>query len=283
MFGNKQVAIVNVEANTRFSLRSPIFRDRRFELMPIPTGRLAGKNGYERWIDKIESWPTYEDLRSYYDKREHLKKYLPSNNRVKWLKQRMHNDPQLDPTSGCLNYGDYYYPKGKEKYTRAANLWKLGSDDFILFLAHLWDWVDSDFEGDGRFYLIGLIEIKEYMNLDRPDERRLKCCKENPHVLEWLNRKVDPPAASLMDFANHRVFMGTENSHRFEKAVPFDWKIAVRVLRDSKGRKLARNGGTELSRIGSYTRAVRLIEGEDADERKKILWKHIRKNSGKLA
>jgi hypothetical protein len=134
MIIDQQVAIVNVGANCKHYIKSPIFGDRRFEFIPVPAGKLSDK--HEAMIDRIKDWPRYDSLNSFYNRRQKLAKYLPERTRDKWLSQPMHNDPLFSSTNDHNTYGDYYE---HEDYPKAAKLWELNIRDYILFLAHLWD------------------------------------------------------------------------------------------------------------------------------------------------
>lgn len=286
MLTGHQVAIANVGANTKHykkygKIRSPLREGRKFEFIPIPTGKLAGKD--ETYFDAITDWPKYKDLRSFYDKNENLSKYLPAHTRDKWLNQPMHNDPQFIPACDLSMYGDWHDPDNPKINPRPANLWKLDKGDYIFFLAHLWPWTaDGGYGEPGGFYIIGFLEIRKVIRFDQPEkelEKSLEPYRENPHALAWLKLHRDRKACADLDFKNNRIFLGTTSSKRFPKAIPFDWKIAVQVLRDSNGNKLELKGKSHNARIGSYTRAVRLLKGSRAEERKKILWKYVEENA----
>lgn len=135
--------------------------------------------------------------------------------------------------------------------------------------------------------MIGFVEIERIIRFDNLDgkelQRTLEPYKQNAHALAWFKLHSIPKWSKMWDFENHRIFVGTGNSRRFERAVPFDWKIAAKILRRPRRygyKKLKRNGGTALSRIGSYTRTVRLIEGPRAKERKRILREHLKALAG---
>lgn len=271
MSQKNQVAVINVGANTRHykgygKIKSPIFDDGRFEFIPIPTGKLVRG---EESIEKIEDWPRYEELRSFYDKRENLVKFLPSRN---WSNLRMHNDPEF-----CtFTYGDYL---GNPRASKLQHLKKRGH---LFFLAHLWKWKNNNFSDDrGDFFLIGFLEIDDWVDLDKPDGKKLERYERNLHALACHKFHPNSKDFQKMDFKKHRIFRGTENSERFQKAVPFNREIADEVLRDADGRRLKWRGGTELARIGSYTRTVKFIEGPDSSKRIQSLWEHVRKYAGK--
>lgn len=271
MSQKNQVAIINVGANTRHykgfgKIKSPIFYDGTFEFIPVPTGKLVKG---EEHIEKIKDWPRYKELKSFYGK-ESLAKFLPSR---RWLDLRMHNDPQFDiPT-----YGDYL------GNPRASKLRNLKKGDYLFFLAHLWRWIsDGIYDERGDFFLIGFFEISDWIELDNPNEKELTHYRKNPHVLAWYKLRSDSKASQKMDFRNHRIFKGTRNSKRFQKAVPFNREIADKVLRDVQGRKLKWHGRTALSTIGSYTRTVKFVKGPNDDEsdalkRIQILWEYVKR------
>lgn len=275
MSQKNQVAIINVGANTRHykgygKIKSPIFDDGTFEFIPVPTGKLVKG---EEPIEKIEDWPRYKVLKSFYDKRDSLTKFLPSS---KWLNLRMHNDPEF-----CtFTYGDYL------SNPRSSKLRNLKKGDYLFFLAHLWKWMGEYlYDERGGFFLIGFFEIKDWIDLDRPNEKELKQYRKNPHASAWYKLHSNSKYSQKMDFKNHRIFRGTKNSKRFQKAVPFNREIVDKALRDTQGRKLKWRGRTELSAIGSYTRTVKFVKGPDDDEhdalkRIKILWKHVKRYAG---
>jgi hypothetical protein len=286
MLTGHQVAIANVGANTKHyekygKIRSPLLERRKFELVPIPTGELVGKD--EVYFDTINDWPKYKDLTSFYDKNENLSKYLPAHTRDKWLDQPVHNDPQFRPACDHNMYGDWYDPDSPKTNPRPTNLWRLDKGDYIFFLAHLWPWTtDGGFEEPGGFYIIGFLEIEKVIHFDHPEKELkdlLEPYRENPHALAWFKLHRDRKACADLDFKNNRIFLGNISSKRFPKAIPFDWNIAVQVLRDSNDNILELKGKSPIARIGSYTRTVRLLKGFRAEERKKILWKYAEENA----
>ena len=53
---------------------------------------------------------------------------------------------------------------------------------------------------------------------------------------------------------------GSDQSRRFERAVPIDREICAQVFRDANGKAWTwDNGQSELARISSYTRACRRV------------------------
>ncbi|MBN1677884.1 MAG: hypothetical protein JW880_05030 [Candidatus Thermoplasmatota archaeon] len=224
-----QAAIINVGANlSHGALRSPLFGDRTFEFVPISEGYVDGLPRYSSFR-RLSTRPP-ED-------------FIPQN----YLDQAMHNDPEFE----TFTYGDI-----PENNSRAANLRKLAGGDSLFFLARLVEWNENKGWGSAGFYLIGKLVVDKVVKksdiVANPD--LAATVRMNAHVLRWkLNPYLEPH--------NFWVFVGSSESSRFIHAVPFNGELMSQVLLAADGSRLKkRKGMTDISFVGSNTRACRLIK-----------------------
>ncbi len=229
-----RIFLANVGANRSHPVRSPIFPDGTFELLPIP----------EAEEFQAAPVPRYCDLRCF-NRDARLSEYLA----LRYVGVHTHRDPDFEE----FTYGDlcHYAP-------RAAGLKKIRPGDLLFFLARLVPFREARFDDEkAGFFLVGVLEVEEvFADVRRPPSGRVrKRIGRNAHVLRGL---VDPSR-----FDGFWVFAGTKNSLRFRRAVPVNRDLAEKVFRDSKGRPWdwAGNGGgrSELQVIGSYTRSCRMV------------------------
>ena len=152
-----------------------------------------------------------------------------------WQHRAMHLDPDLD--SDPPTYGDNCRRAG-----RAFSLRRARAHDLIVFLARL-----HAAERVG-FYLVGCLEIEDVVQ-DATSDPGPGWWDANAHVRR---------ARATRAWDSFWVFKGSDESRRFTRAVPFGRQQATLVFGDNWRWPAHR---TELQTIGSYTRAVRRIEG----------------------
>ena len=153
-----------------------------------------------------------------------------------WRARPVHLDPDL--MFSTPTYGDNCRRAG-----RAFSLRHATPGDAIYFLARLQPATEP-----AGFYLVGSLEIAEILS-DVTAEPGPGWWDGNAHV-----RRAR--ATGIWD--SFWVFKGTTSSRLFERAVPF----LREDLETLFGSVIWRSGRSELQTIGSYTRAVRRIEGQ---------------------
>lgn len=151
-----------------------------------------------------------------------------------WRGRAVHFDP--DFTSTPATYGDNCRNAG-----RAFSLRRAQPDDVIVFLARL-------VNHQPGFYLVGALEIEEVLT-DVTGEPGPGWWDANAHV-----RRAR--ATAIWD--GFWVFKGSNRSRLFTRARPFRRAELTTLFGDGLDWPSHR---TELQTIGSYTRAVRRIEG----------------------
>ena len=152
-----------------------------------------------------------------------------------WLHRAAHLDPDLDSTSPT--YGDNCRTAG-----RAYSLRRAESGDLIAFLARLHGACAS-------FHLVGCLVVDDVL-ADVVSDPGKGWWDGNAHV-----RRGRAHGA----WNSFWVFKGAPGTRTFDRARPFKREEAAHVFGDTW---LWRSGRTELQTIGSYTRAVRRVEGE---------------------
>lgn len=225
------IYLVNVGANSSHrDLRSPIFPNKRFELVPIPEDKISDRNSIT--TDLI---PRYLDLFK-------NKTFIPNS----WLYRIAHYDPEFR----TYTYGDY--PK---KSPRVFLMRHIQEGDLLFFLSRLTNWEKGNFTIDSAFYLVGFFQIcavVKDVNLT-PRKEIFDLIKANAHV------KRAAISGNLYD--GFWVFKGSEKSKIFDIAVPFDKDIIDKVMRDASGRNwIWKDSKTANQTIGSYTRSCRCIK-----------------------
>jgi len=242
MWENRQICIINVGMNTSSTSTimkegklPPVFNDLTFIFMPI--------------IDRYGPRSiTYEDL--------------GLGVWVKNPKTAAHYDPEFE----TFTYGDY--PDSKdERRPRAANIFNyLHKGDLLFFFANFQkhdgqNYIKEIVNGIKKdaigFYFIGFFELAA-----DPGTYHVSEVRNNP---EFMNN-----AHCRRELDSAYIIKGTQNSMKFNKAVPFDKQLASKILLTSKHQPLPfgkqnKTGRilTDLSVINSATRASRLIEGAD--------------------
>jgi len=151
-----------------------------------------------------------------------------------WRDQAVHLDP--DFTSTPATYGDNCRRAG-----RAFSLRRAQSGDVIVFVARLVN------EKPG-FHLVGSLEIEDVVT-DVANDPGEGWWDRNAHVRR---------ARATGSWDCFWVFKGSPASKLFKRAAPFARKELTTVFGDGLRWPGHR---TELQTIGSYTRAVRRIDG----------------------
>jgi hypothetical protein len=154
-----------------------------------------------------------------------------------WAARGAHLDPDL--TSPTPTYGDNCRTAG-----RAFSLRRAQRGDLIAFVARL-----QTQDGVAGFHLVGCLEVDEILE-DVTDDPGPGWWDANAHVRRARAHKT---------WNSFWVFRGATGSRLFETALPFKRPQAARLFGDGW---LWRTNRTELQTIGSYTRAVRRVEGD---------------------
>lgn len=152
-----------------------------------------------------------------------------------WHDRAVHLDP--DFTSTPATYGDNCGRAG-----RAFSLRRARRGDVIFFLARLVNHRPG-------FYLVGSLEVEDVLAAVTADPGR-GWWDSNAHVRR---------ARATKAWDGFWVFRGGASSGLFQAAVPFRRAELAALFGESLRWPPHR---TELQTIGSYTRAVRRIEGE---------------------
>ncbi len=134
--------VANVGANMADAgsrgLRSPVFPDGTFELVPIKeAASFAGADGI----------PRYNELPSWTHRYSDLGEVLPARIRG----YRAHADPEFD----TFTYGDVTSP-------RASALRRIAQGDSLWFLARLWGHDGGRWTGRSGFYFVGQLSGEQY-------------------------------------------------------------------------------------------------------------------------
>lgn len=153
-----------------------------------------------------------------------------------WSDRAVHLDPDL--ASGVATYGDNCRRAG-----RAFSLRRAQAGDLILFLARL-----QAAGGPAGFHLVGCLEIDD----------AIQDVTRDPGPGWWDRNAHIRRARATGSWDAFWVFRGGPPSRLFERAIPFRRRETDRLF-DKTSRWPSHR--TELQTIGSYTRAVRRIEG----------------------
>ncbi len=154
-----------------------------------------------------------------------------------WATRAAHLDPDL--TAATPTYGDNCRTAG-----RAFSLRRAEPGDLIAFVARL-----KDRAGASTFQLVGCLEIDEVL----PD------VTHDPGRGWWDGNAHVRRARAHGEWNSFWVFRGANATRVFDRAVPFARDQAAEVFGHGW---TWRAGRTELQTIGSYTRAVRRVEGQ---------------------
>lgn len=251
----RRIFLANVGANASHRFRSPIYPDGTFELITIPEDLdLPGRHAVR-----------YKDIRSFYHPEESLRHLVPR----KFWDWPTHYDPEFE----TLTYGD-----NCETTARAVSLKKVEPGDFLFFIARLNHWNDNGPTDTFGFYLVGYLEIDSILKdvKSRPSKDVMDRYQANAHVIRGLS---DP---TLWD--RFWVFAGTQNSKRFQKAVPVTREFADEVFTRADGSPWEWEGKrSELQVIGSYTRTCRCVIDPThplGEERETRFWQWVESHRG---
>lgn len=248
-----RIFLVNVGANASHPVRSPIFDDGTFELLPIPEER-------DRWAPTI---PAYARIPCWNDPSESLGLYVSDRHRGVLV----HDDPEFH----TLTYGD-----NPNRSPRAGGLRGCGPGDYLFFLARLTPHDGSRFHSAPGFFLVGFFQVDDVLRdvTTYPHGKSFATFGANAHI-----RRATYHRDALDAFW---VWHGDpRRSLRLPFAVPVTREICDLSLRDAKGRPWNWGPGrSELQWIGSYTRSARrVIDGRDSDSddysRALTWWNHV--------
>ena len=153
-----------------------------------------------------------------------------------WRDKAVHLDPDFASTPAT--YGDNCRRAG-----RAFSLRRARPRDLIVFLARL-----HAENGAPGFHLVGSLEVEDVLQ-DVVHDPGPGWWDANAHV-----RRAR--ATNVWD--SFWIFKGTAASRRLNRAYQFGRKEAANVFGDGW---LWRDNRSELQTIGSYTRAVRRVDG----------------------
>jgi putative DNA base modification enzyme with NMAD domain len=154
-----------------------------------------------------------------------------------WAARAAHLDPDL--TSATPTYGDNCRTAG-----RAFSLRRAQHGDLIAFVARL-----NDPAGAATFQLVGCLDVEDVL----PDVAR------DPGPGWWDGNAHVRRGRAHGEWNSFWVFLGGGATRVFPRAVPFARAEAAQLFGDGW---LWRGNRTELQTIGSYTRAVRRVEGQ---------------------
>jgi Nucleotide modification associated domain 3 len=166
----------------------------------------------------------------------HLEVHAPGS----WRRRAIHLDPDL--TSTTPTYGDNCRRAG-----RAFSLRRAERGDLIVFLARLQPHGPRD--AHPGFHLVGHLEIEDAL-ADVVTEPGSGWWDANAHVRR---------ARATRTWDSFWVFRGTARSRFLGRAIPFRKGETQSIFGTATRWPDHR---TELQTIGSYTRAVRRVEGD---------------------
>ena len=266
-----RIFVIRVGADSsHYPIRSPIFKDNRFEFIPIPEGE------NNKWrkdpIPHIHPMLRYCEIPCFNDPSRNLGEYVG-----KHAQTVAHNDPEFTG----MTYGDLC-----KRNPRAINLIddekgaKLG--DFLFFLARLEKHDGSNFVDDAGLYFIGYFHIETVCG---PIQTPLADLQEtrigtNAHVL----RAKAEPNLWVDERSKFWVFKGGPNSVRFPFALEADWEWLHTIFHDAYGRDWKKNGYTPIQRVASYTRTIRCQLDPDNPEQNdsyQRFWDKVQRNLDK--
>ena len=239
--------MANVGVNSiHRGLFSPLFADGTFEFVPIPS--------FSENLDLEPRVIRYRDLRSHNNPDRDLRQFVSEN----FWNAACHNDPEFE----TFTYGDV------GENGRSSSLTKMAIGDVLLFLARLEGWQSGRRTGQAGFHLIGglLAEYAGWVVRQSPEEDRFE---NNAHPYRGD--------------ARFWGVAGSDQSRRFQRAVPISREICDQIFRDAKGKPWSWDKNTELGTISSYTRACRcVLDTNDADQRRRAetLCEWIAQHSG---
>lgn len=193
--------IINVGVNSgdaqKYQLRSPIFEDGRFELIPIMESKARAR------FSNIH----YKDIKCFNNMLRTLKAYVPED----FWDYSAHYDPEFL----TYTYGDNWIrPKG-------ANFLKVEKEDILLFLSRLYNFANGNFSGNGEQYFIGYLTVKDIIIHDRKKEIDDKRLKNNAHYIRYKKGMNE----------TFIIFIGdNKKSFRFKKALKVEPEICEHIF-----------------------------------------------------
>lgn len=238
-----RIFVVRVGADSsHYSIKSPIFANKRFEFVPIPEEQLP--------IPHKHPMLRYCDIRCFNDAAYNLGEYVGKD-----AQTVAHNDPEFEN----MTYGDQckLYPRARnlidDDRTRRKGARK---GDYLFFLARLEETDGSHFTGKAGLYFIGYFHIEAVVG---PVQAPLANTEEagiggNAHI---LRAKAEP---DLWGDEKRKfwVFKGAPDSVRFPFALEANWEWLSTIFRDARGRPWReKKGQTPMQRVASYTRTIR--------------------------
>ena len=254
-----RIYLANVGANKKTrGLASPIFEDGRFEFLPIPANN--------RGLDESPKAIRYRDLRSHYDHAQDLTSYIPTR-----LKDRaVHNSPEFETFTYC---------DACDKFARAASLKRVEAGDVLLFAAGLRRRDGGRWTDEYGLHLVGGLHIEKTPSAAGapPDKQAMERFAKNAYVIK--GRETGDWDSVVGDW----LFAGSENSRRFDKAVPLNREICERVFMDINGAPWEWGRQSETATVASYTRAARCFfdtSKPEAEERAATLRDWIAQRTG---
>lgn len=251
-----RVFVVNVGVNARDAskrgMRSPVFEDGSFEMLPIKEpGWVAAKHVARRYCD-LPSWTGRARV---------LADYLP----VKRREYAAHDDPDF----ARMTYGDI-------ASSRAAGLDEVVPGDQILFLARLWEHRDGAFSRRGAFHFVGALFVSHSLSFDGQGSGAMP-----EEVRERVEMNAHAARARAGSKEKFRVLAGdTLRSARFERAIEVTPEVAGELFGGvysstddgflRAGRPLLNKNGRprRFKRFGSITRAIQwFLDDSREDDR----------------
>ena len=242
--------VANVGANMADArsrgLRSPVFPDGTFELVPIKeAASFAGADGI----------PRYNELPSWTHRYSNLGEVLPARIRG----YRAHADPEFD----TFTYGDVTSP-------RASALRRIAQGDALWFLARLWGHDGGRWTGRSGFYFVGQFHVESNIAFDGANNTAVlsQRLSANAHVLRLRAGFAEP----------FRVIVGSAASARFTHAIEVTPGVAGHLFGGTYdeatghfmagGRTLTNLNGEprRFERFGSITRTIQCFLDDTRQE-----------------
>ena len=223
--------LINVGANASHRFAGPIFPDGSFEFLPIPEGRDLPEGHGVR----------FSDLRSFYDSKQDLMRYIPE----RLWDRTAHAGPEWD----TFTYGD-----NCGKSPRAAALGRVEPGHRLLFFLRLQGWDREGPTNEYGFYLVGFIQVDGMLRnvTAPPDDVAMDRFRRNSHIRRALS------GPGLWD--GFCAFSGSSRSRRLSRAAPLHRSLADRVFTSADGSPWRWDAGrSDLQVIGSYTRSCRCV------------------------
>ncbi|MFL2640166.1 MAG: hypothetical protein ACJ0OL_02445 [Dehalococcoidia bacterium] len=251
-----RIFLVTVGVNSRHgAIRSPVFPDRTFELMPKPEERSL-------WAPTL---PAYPKIGSFNNSEEPLSNYVSS----RYRNVRVMDDPEFQ----SFTYGGYI---DDSQYKRKLMLCKPG--DYIIFLSLLTQH-DEKFSPQQRdYYIVGFIYVQKtlFSPSKFPDGEDFANFGKNAYI----RRAVYHPKT----LEGVRLWKGDPAmSMRLKHAVLFNMESILKPPFSSK--KVSTKDG--IRKTGGYLRYVQVPFAQDDNpevfEKKIKLWNSIKNENPDLS